>query len=112
MVFRKGYRAELELVHLLMQDGFYAIRIPISGGRSFPCDVLASKGEDRRAYEVKLTKLTAYHFYEDDIKPLLEFCQNFNFQAYVAVRWKYKKKNPWTFRRIDEVASLRIARRV
>ena len=92
MAFRKGYRAELELLDILVQEGFYAVRVPVSGGRGFPCDVLAAKGEDKRAYEVKLTKKKVLYLYEEDIRPLLEFCQRFNFQAYVAVRWKYQKK--------------------
>ena len=44
MVFRRGYQAETELVDLLTRKGFYAVRAPISGGRGFPCDILAAKG--------------------------------------------------------------------
>jgi Holliday junction resolvase len=110
MAFRRGYRAELELVDLLLKEGFYTVRVPVSGGRGFPCDVLAAKGDDKRAYEVKSTKEKVYYFYEDDIEPLLEFSKKFDFQAYIAVRWKYKKRNPWTFAEVTEVKPLKIYR--
>ena len=110
MAFRRGYQAELELVDLLVQRGFYAVRVPVSGGRGFPCDVLAAKNEDRRVYEVKTTKRKVLYLYEKDIKPLIEFSQKFSFQAYVAVRWKYKKKNPWTFTQINEAKPFKITR--
>lgn len=94
MSFGEGYRAELELVDLLTKDGFCAVRVPVAGGGGFPCDVLAAKGEDRCPYKVKLTKKKALYLYEKDVKPLLEFSEKFDFQAYVAVRWECKKKNP------------------
>ena len=111
MAFRRGYQAELELVDCLVQKGFYAVRVPVSGGRSFPCDVLAVKNEDRRAYEAKTTKRKVLYLYEKDIKPLVEFSQKFSFQAYVAVRWKYKKKKPRTFIKVNQVKPLKITRR-
>ena len=110
MAFRKGYQAELKLVDLLVQRGFYAVRVLVSGGRGFPCDVLAAKGEDKRAYEVKSTKEKTLYLYKTDTEPLIEFCRKFGFQAYLAVRWKYKKKNPWTFIQINEAKSLKITR--
>lgn len=111
MAFRKGYQAELELVDLLVQKGFYAVRVPVSGGRGFPCDVLAAKGEDKRAYEVKSTKEKTLYLYKKDIEPLIEFCRKFGFQAYVAVRWKYKKKNPWKFISLRKIKPLKIFRK-
>lgn len=110
MAFRRGYHAELELVDFLGQRGFYALRVPISGGRGFPCDVLAAKKEDKRAYEVKATKEKVLYLYEKDIKSLVEFCREFDFHAYIAVRWKYKKKNPWTFTQINKAESIKITR--
>jgi len=90
--------------------GFHALRVPVSGGRGFPCDVLAAKGGDRRAYEVKVTKEKALYLYPEDLKGLVEFCRSFGFQAHVAVRWKGKRKNPWTFKKIDEEKPLKIVR--
>ena len=111
MAFRRGYQAELELVNLLVRRGFYAVRVPVSGGRGFPCDVLAAKGEDKHAYEVKSTKEKTLYLYKKDIKSLIEFCRKFGFQAYVAVRWKYKKKNPWTFIKVNQAKPLKITRK-
>lgn len=110
MAFRRGYPAELELVELLRQQGFYAVRVPVSGGRGFPCDVLAAKGGDRRAYEVKVTKERSLYLYEEDLSGLVEFCESFGFQACIAVRWKHAKKNPWTFKQVNEAKPLKIAR--
>ena len=111
MAFRRGYSAELELVELLRRQDFFAVRVPISGGRGFPCDVLAAKGEDRRAYEVKVTKEKAIYLYEKDFKGLIEFCQSFGFQAYIAIRWKHARKKPWTFKQIDEAKPLKITKK-
>ena len=51
-----------------------------------------------------------FKLYEDDIEPFLEFSKKFDFQAYVAVRWKYRKKDPWTFAKINEIKRLKIKR--
>lgn len=110
MAFRKGYSAELALVDLLRRQGFYAVRVPVSGGRGFPCDVLAVKNGDRRGYEVKETREGVLYLYEEDLSGLVEFCRNFGFQAYVAVRWKYARKHPWTFKQIGEAEPLKIVR--
>ena len=69
MAFRRGYRAELELMNLLNEQGFYAVRVPVSGGRAFPCDILAAKGEDRRGYQVKETKKDRLYLYEEAVEP-------------------------------------------
>jgi len=34
--------------------GFHALRVPVSGERGFPCNVLAAKGGDRRAWKGRL----------------------------------------------------------
>jgi len=110
MAFRRGYQAELELVDFLTRKGFYAVRAPVSGGRGFPCDVLAAKGEDRRGYEVKVTKEEVLYLYKNDIESFVEFCRKLGFQAFLAVRWKHKMKNPWTFVQIDEAKPVRVSR--
>jgi len=111
MAFRKGYLAEMELLNWLRQRKYYAVRVPVSGGRGFPCDILAAKDGDRRAYEVKATREKALYLYEEDLKPFIEFCRRLGFQAYVAVRWKYKKKNPWTFVQVNEIRPIKISRK-
>ena len=112
MAFRRGYQAELELVDFLTRKGFYAVRAPVSGGRGFPCDILAAKGEDRPGYEVKVTKEEVLYLYKNDIEPFVEFCGKLGFQAFLAVRWKYRKKDPWTFIQIDEAKPVRVSRKL
>ncbi|HDO20264.1 MAG TPA: hypothetical protein ENG81_01905, partial [Candidatus Bathyarchaeota archaeon] len=89
--------------------GFYVVRLPISGGRGFPCDVLAAKGDDRRAYQVKDTAGSRVYIKEDDVALLLNFSRAFGFKAYVAVRWKRRRKNRWTVIEILEAKPLKIS---
>ncbi|MCS7366006.1 MAG: Holliday junction resolvase Hjc [archaeon GB-1867-035] len=108
MAFRRGYRAEIELVMKLRENGFYAVRLPISGGRGFPCDVLAAKGDDKRAYQVKETKNDRIYLNKSEIEGLLEFSKAFGFKAYVAVKWKRRRQKKWTIIRADKLSSLKI----
>ena len=110
MAFRKGYRAESKLVSLLRREGFYAVRIPVSGGRTFPCDVLAVRDKDRRAYQVKETKKKRLYLPEEIVRQFMKVCQGLGFKPIIAVRWKRKRENPWTFIEVAEVKSLKIDR--
>ena len=110
MAFRKGYRAESDLVHFLQGQGFYAIRIPVSGGRFFPCDILAAKGEDRRAYQVKETEKNHLYVPGNVVKEFIEVCHKLGFKPIFAIRWKRKRGNPWTFLEVTEGKSLKINR--
>lgn len=108
MAFRRGYRAEIELVSMLKSNGFYAVRLPISGGRGFPCDVLAAKGDDRRAYQVKETKYDRIYLSKDEVEMLLNFSKAFNLKAYIAVKWKGRRKKKWTFIEVKNAEPLKI----
>ncbi len=108
MAFRKGYRAELELVALLKDRGFYAVRLPISGGKNFPCDVLAARGSDRRAYQVKETKADRIYLSQETVEALLNFSKAFGFKAYIAVKWKGKRKNKWTIIKVEKPEPIKI----
>ena len=59
---------------------------------------------------MKVTKKKTLYLYEEDMEGLVEFCQGFGFQAYIAVRWKYARKKPWTFKQIDEAKPMKIVR--
>ncbi|RLF09933.1 MAG: Holliday junction resolvase [Thermoprotei archaeon] len=108
MAFRKGYRAEVELMENLRKEGFYVVRIPISGGRGLPCDILAAKGEDRRGYQVKETKANRIYLSEGEVKALLEFCQAFGLKPFIAVKWKFRRQNPWTVIEVKGAKRLKI----
>ncbi len=103
MAFRRGYRAEAELVEALRKEGFYAVRLPISGGRGVPCDVMAARGDDRRGYQVKETKSSRVYLSEDELRGLCEFCKAFNLRPLLAVKWKGKHRGPsWTVVEVEE----------
>ena len=110
MAFRRGYRAELELVRLLRKQGFYAVRIPVSGSRDIPCDVICAKGDDRRAYQVKETGKDKVYISEDQVARLVEFSKAFGFKPIIAVRWKRARVKKWTFVEVKEVGGLKIER--
>lgn len=96
MAFRRGYRAEAELVESLKERGFYAVRIPVSGGRGIPCDVMASRGDDRRGYQVKETKSNRVYLTDNAIRELYEFCKAFNLRPLIAIRWRGGQRAAWT----------------
>ncbi len=43
-----------------------------------------AKGEDRRGYEVKVTKEDVLYLYRNDIEPFVEFRHRLGFQAIVV----------------------------
>ncbi|RLF19321.1 MAG: Holliday junction resolvase [Thermoprotei archaeon] len=108
MAFRRGYRAELELVEFLKRRGFYAVRIPVSGSKNIPCDVLAARGSDRRAYQVKETSKDRVYIKEEQVRRLVEFCRAFGFKPIIAVRWKGARANKWSFFEVNEIKAIRI----
>ncbi|RLF17238.1 MAG: Holliday junction resolvase [Thermoprotei archaeon] len=110
MAFRKGYRAELELVKMLREQGFYAVRIPISGSREIPCDIIAAKGNDKRAYQVKECSKDKIYINEEQIARLIEFARAFGFKPIIAVRWKRARVRKWTFIEVTEVKSIKVER--
>jgi len=110
MAFRKGYRAEIELIELLRQKGFFAVRIPISGSKNIPCDIMAARGDDRRVYQVKETKGSRIYLNEKQVEKLLSFAKAFGFKAYIAVRWKGVRGPKWSFIEVSEVKPLRVKR--
>jgi len=110
LAFRKGYKAEVELIEVLRREGFYAVRIPVSGSKSIPCDVLAAKGNDKRAYQVKETRKDKIYINKELVRRLLEFSRAFGFKAFIAVRWKGVRGYKWSFVEVNEVKSLNIKR--
>ncbi|MCD6095370.1 MAG: endonuclease [Thermoprotei archaeon] len=110
MAFRRGYRAEVELVKLLREQGFYAVRIPVSGSRDIPCDVIAAKGTDRRAYQVKECGRDKIYIDHNQVARLLEFSKAFGFRPFIAVRWKRARVRKWSFIEITEAKAVKIER--
>ena len=100
----------MELVEKLRKEGFYAVRVPVSGSKSIPCDVLAARGEDRRAYQVKETSKSVVYISEKQVRRLLEFSRAFGLKAYVAVRWKGVKGYRWSIVEVKEPSSIKVQR--
>jgi len=96
-VFRRGYLAEYELMKMLRSKGFYVVRIPVSGQR-VPCDLLCSKrGIGKFAIEVKVTKGLVVYINKDRVRSLIEFANAFDLTPIVAIKWKKRFPNTWSF---------------
>ncbi len=95
----KGTRVERELISILWENGFAAVRVAGSGSMSFPCpDVVASNGKITLAFEVKTrSKLPLYLTYQE-VKELVMFSNLFGAEPYIALRMPRKE---WYFIRID-----------
>jgi Holliday junction resolvase len=93
---KKGSKEERDLVRILWDESFAAMRAPASGGatkKPLP-DVLAGNGEIYLAIEVKTTTKDRIYIDSQKIQGLCEFSQIFGAQPYVGIKFKYKK---WRF---------------
>jgi len=98
----KGTRVERELINLLWENGFAAVRVAGSGSMSFPCpDVVASNGKIVLAFEVKTrSKLPLYLTYQE-VKELVMFSNLFGAEPYIALRMPRKG---WFFIEVKSLA--------
>jgi Holliday junction resolvase len=95
---KRGYDAERELVKMLRESGFYAIRVPVSAPSNEPLpDVFAIKGGTILACEVKSQERYAY-YKKKQVAKLLEFLNIHQIYpkrfAVLAAKFKYKG---WAF---------------
>jgi len=99
---RKGYKEEIDLVKILWDNNFAAIRAPASGGatkKPLP-DVIAGNGDKYLAIEVKTTSKDKIYIDSQKIEGLLKFSKIFGAEAYIGIKFKYKK---WLFLPIDDL---------
>jgi Holliday junction resolvase len=95
-----GANDERDLVRLLWDHGFAALRAPASGGATqMPRpDILA--GSDKLglqlAIEVKTTRDRTLYIPEESVRQLLAFAQRFGCRPVLAVKFKGKRR-PWLF---------------
>lgn len=83
---KKGNRAENELMHILMDAGYSAIRAAGSGTGS-PCpDILAFRGVDQYGFECKSVENPNLQLRKEQIKDLIAWQENTNITAYIAWR--------------------------
>jgi Holliday junction resolvase len=99
---KKGSREERDLVRILWEKNFAAMRAPASGGatkKPLP-DVLAGNGDIYLAIEVKTTTKDRIYIDSQKISGLCEFSDIFGAQPYVGIKFKYKK---WLFLAPDDL---------
>jgi Holliday junction resolvase len=91
---KRGYDAERELVHILRDNGFDALRVPVSAPSKEPLpDVFAIKDNCILAFEVK-SQVRYIYVKRDQIKKLHDFLQILRIfpkkYAVIAAKFKYK----------------------
>jgi Holliday junction resolvase len=103
---KTGTREERELVKMLWDADFAAMRAPASGGatkKPLP-DVLAGNGRIYLAIEVKSTTLERIYIPSDKIKGLKEFSGIFGAEPYVGAKFIRQK---WRFVKLDDLHKTR-----
>ncbi len=99
----KGYKKELELVHMLWDAGFAVVRTPASGSVSkkpLP-DMIAGNGRKYIAVEAKATKSDYIYLDEDEVKNLKEFSRIFGAEPLIGARFDHMK---WAFFNPDSLS--------
>ncbi len=99
---RKGTKFERELIHILWEGGYAAIRSPTSGGAtSYPMpDIIAGNGERYIAIEVKMRSKLPIYIDEQQIKDLAMFSNLFGAEPIIGIKLPRKD---WRFFRISQL---------
>tara|TARA_Y100000310_G_scaffold343131_1_gene449365 strand:- start:1025 stop:1438 length:414 start_codon:yes stop_codon:yes gene_type:complete len=91
----KGSRGERELIKLLHDNNWSAMRAAGSGSQKYPSpDILAGNAIRRLAIEVKVTKENKKYLQEEEIVQLQTFSHKFGAESWVGVKlaqseWKF-----------------------
>ncbi len=102
---RRGDRYERELVRMLWNAGFAAVRVPASGAMSFPLpDVIAGNGKRYLAMEVKMRSALPLYITTTELEALIEFSKLFGAEPFVAIRIP---KSDWRFVHPEELKRTR-----
>ena len=94
---KRGYDAERELVHMLRDVGYSAIRVPVSAPSREPLpDVFAIKDDAILSIEVKAQERYAY-YKRDQVQKLFEFLEIHKIypRRYAVMAAKFKYKGWW-----------------
>lgn len=98
--YKKGSRAEHELIKKLTEQGFSVIRAAGSGGGT-PCpDVLAFRTIDQFGFECKSVESPNLQLRAEQIRHLIGWEQNTNITTFIA--WRQRGGN-WLFVRVEHV---------
>ena len=94
---KRGYDGERELVHMLRDVGYSAIRVPVSAPSREPLpDVFAIKDDAILSIEVKAQERYAY-YKRDQVQKLFEFLEIHKIypRRYAVMAAKFKYKGWW-----------------
>ena len=92
-----GIVAERELVHIMQDNGFSAIRVAGSGSTKAPStDILAGNGKRLFSFECKSIRTGYRYIPEKEMVEFLQFSHNFGAESWVAIRFM---RQPWVFLR-------------
>jgi len=100
---KRGYEAERELVHKLRDNGFKAVRVPVSAPSGEPLpDVFATKGNCLVAFEVKAPKAERAYFPRGQVDKLFFFLNFFEpfAQKKAVLGAKFSRK--WVFKLVEK----------
>lgn len=96
----KGTSAERELIHLLWDRGWFAVRVAGSGSTKYPSpDVIAGNGLRRLAIECKSSSDDTRYMTKKQIGELLQFARMLNAEPWVAFRHDAE----WYFVALDDL---------
>jgi len=84
-LYQKGYRSERELLRFLSARGYSCIRSASSGGFLTPVDVVAIKGGQVLAFEIK-SHAKRPRLKKDQLERFSEWCEKANAMGFVAWR--------------------------
>ena len=97
----KGIGGEREVIKLLWELGWAALRSAGSGSSHYPSpDIIAGKLGRRLAIECKVTSDERKYFPIDEIKGLEYFSKQFGAEPFVAIKFP---KKPWFLFTIDDL---------
>lgn len=97
----KGIAAERELVHILQNHGFAAIRVAGSGSTVAPStDVIAGNAGRVFSFECKTIKRDSRYIAKQQIHDFVSFSSQFGAECWIAVRFA---RTPWLFLLIEDL---------
>ncbi|MBI2651978.1 Holliday junction resolvase [Candidatus Woesearchaeota archaeon] len=97
----KGYKAEIELLHMFWSKKWATMRSAGSGSMKYPGpDLIASNKVRTLAIECKSTKDKKKYLDEYDVRQLKDFCDIFGAEPWFAVRFTRKD---WLFLSLEDI---------
>ena len=97
-LYRKGARAERELLHFLNSRGCSCVRAASSGGNATPADIIAMKSGSIFAFEIK-SWATKPKLDSDKIQRFKEWTDQASALGFLA----WYNKNKWLFLPLKDV---------